>query len=131
MKHRLKKGKSPLLSFSNCAVKSSVNVPSFEDSNPTDFSYIYETRKFISEHKICTHRVWNEKCIAWKTIPAHFEKGACYFSKDAQQSRKYCKKVRVIGIFENDQQIGNRYYWGGGLSNDKLNSYPDYSFGEE
>lgn len=109
MKHRLKKGKSPLPSFASCAVKS-------DQSDPEDFTYTFNRVIKIEKHKVCTK--WKEgrdtrTCLDYKTVPEHYKQGdSCYKNKKDDIRIKGCVGVfREIKVFEKGQLLGKPYYF--------------------
>lgn len=113
MKHRLRKGKSPLPAFSACAVKD-------KHTNPDDFTYTFKKVLKIEEHRVCEHYVEGKNktsCAAYKTVPAHFRAGnSCYKgrkTKDNDPERiEGCSAVLFeLKVFEKGQQFGEPFYF--------------------
>ncbi|EDV1310800.1 conjugal transfer protein TraL [Escherichia coli] len=106
---RIKDFKSPLPSFSSCAV----NPPSGSGSH---MESQHGFAAFIPSHRGCTeyrYRRDDRECIAWETIPDQYIKGTrCYRNRDGYTNPRGCTRTyRWAEVFVEGQLAGPTYYW--------------------
>lgn len=105
---RIKDFKSPLPSFSSCAI-----------SGGSKMSHDYNVAALIAEHRVCTETVWeggrdgSERCVKWKTIPSHYVKGVrCRVDRDGDRHPRHCiGTYRYVDVFIDGKPAGDTYYW--------------------
>jgi len=107
MVKRVKKKKSPLPAFSECAR---------EDEN-NKMSYDLRTAAYVPEHQVCTQydEFYEYECLTWETRPEEYIKGkSCEQDDDkpALNDPPYCASTHsYIDIYTNNTPIGETYYW--------------------
>lgn len=110
MRDRIKDMKSPLPSFSSCAV----NPPSGSGSHMTsDFGWA----AYIPPRRVCTqYRRYgrdNEECVAYETLPEQYVRNTrCHVDRDGYRTPRYCTRTyRWAEVFVEGQLAGPTYYW--------------------
>lgn len=100
-KKRIKKGKSPLPSFSSCAVSS----PSLPQSK---LSYDNYSVKHIGAHRRCvTYSSNGEYCTRHEMIEESYQRGRCHEEYDS-----YCLgNRRAIDIYIDGSKTGSTYVY--------------------
>ena len=83
---RVKDRKSPLPSFSSCAV---------QDDSGSQMTHSYSYAAYISEHRVCKrYRSWgrnDRSCAEWETVPAQYKKGtSCRIDHNGNRTPRHC-----------------------------------------
>lgn len=112
---RIKDGKSPLPSFSSCAI----------DDGNAGLSHKYSYAAYIPQHEVCIKTVmkyvngyYHSVCVKTKTVPEEYRKGTrCqiyrpYKDADMIHSPEYCSRtVKYIDVFQDGKMMGDTYYF--------------------
>lgn len=109
MKDRIKDLKSPLPSFSSCAI-----------SGGSEMTHNYSYAALIAEHRKCKR--WDfgvgkngaRYCAGgWETIPQHYRKGTrCRVDRDGDRTPEHCVGTyRFVDVFVDGEPAGPTYYW--------------------
>lgn len=107
---RVKDMKSPLPSFSSCAV---------QDGSGSQMSYNYNYAALIAEHRVCKRYSYyggrndNRRCTEWETVPSQYMKGTrCRVDRDGNRTPRYCVGTyRYVDVFIDGGKAGDTYYW--------------------
>lgn len=104
---RVKDLKSPLPSFSSCAV---------QDGSGSQMSYNYNFAALIAEHRVCKRYRWvgrGRQCAEWETIPSRYVKGTrCRVYRDGNRTPRHCVGTyRYVDVFIDGAKAGETYYW--------------------
>lgn len=109
MRDRIKDMKSPLPSFSSCAV----NPPNGSGSHMTsDHGFA----AFIPAHRVCSqyrYRRDDRECVAWETVPDRYVKNTrCRTDRDGYRTPRGCTRTyRWAEVFVEGQLAGPTHYW--------------------
>lgn len=120
-KKRLRKGRSPLPPFSQCAVDEHGNRVNADDFRVEEKSVLH-----IKEHKQCTQKQSRtvrddvvEECVREETVAEHYEDGSsCYITPPSKDDPGELKpgcagSFQEITIFDKDgKQVGDSYRYG-------------------
>lgn len=103
MLKRVKKGKSPLPSFSSCAVNSSSSGSASTGKGA-----------WLPERKECVR--WSrghgdEWCTKYETKPAEFKKDQLCIINNGNHYPPGCRSQNYIDIYIDGKKVGNTYYW--------------------
>ena len=110
---RVKSFKSPLPSFSSCLQGGGKTEDNFTAQNGI--------AAHIASHQVCSQTKqirsggeWQDKCVAWKTVPAKVVKGVrCRIDRENRtRSPAYCTKtLRYTEVYRNGQLFGEPHYY--------------------
>lgn len=114
---RIEDFKSPLPSFSSCAV---------DAESGSQMSHTYSYAALIGEHRVCTSYRYTEtpawakhrakqgrECVEWKTVPQHYRKDTrCRVDRDQRRTPAHCiGTYRYIDVYLDGQPTGETFYW--------------------
>ncbi len=107
MKKRLKKKKSPLPPFHDCAV--------MHDEH-SQMSYDYNSAALVIKKKACKqYAIIHNKgksCIEWETQPPEYIKGkTCSITNQGRFPPDCVGTYRYIDVFIDGKKAGDTYYW--------------------
>ncbi|MCW6016240.1 conjugal transfer protein TraL [Serratia marcescens] len=103
MLKRLKKGKSPLPSFSSCAVDSG----SSGDASMGKGAWLPERKECVR----WAHGHGDEWCTKYETKPAEFKKDQLCIINNGNHYPPGCRSQNYVDIYIDGKKVGETYYW--------------------
>ncbi|MGO4746761.1 hypothetical protein [Serratia quinivorans] len=103
MLKRVKKGKSPLPSFSSCAVNSS----STGSANTGKGAWLPARKECVR----WAHGHGDEWCTKYETKPAEFKKNQLCIINNGNHYPPGCRSQNYIDIYIDGKKVGDTYYW--------------------
>ncbi|MGL6316667.1 hypothetical protein [Vibrio sp. WXL103] len=120
-KKRVRRGKSPLPSFSSCLVSAPQDqfaIKTGPDGAPLgadNFTSRTGIAAHIASHRVCErwHTVGDtQHCQTWKTVPSHYVKGTRCHTGDGYRSPKHCTRTyRYTEVYRNGQLFGETHFF--------------------